>query len=141
MIASISVERKLFKLKEYTGYLKTCRKCSLKQIKEDHILQGAVLHYLQLSIESMLDIGELVISELRLPRPEIGRDVFFILAKSKIFSSRFAGKIAPMVGMRNILVHEYDDIDLAKVYGCLQNNLEDFAMFAKHVAKFMQRKQ
>ena len=140
MIVKISVETKLSKLKEYTGYLKTCKKYSLKQIKEDHILQGAVLHYLQLSIESMLDIGELVISELRLPRPEIGRDVFFILAKSKIFSLRFAEKIASMVGMRNIIVHEYDDVDLPKVYDCLQNNLEDFATFAKHVAQFMQRK-
>ena len=141
MIAYMSIDSKLQRLKEYVGYLKGYQKYPLEELLADHTLQGAVFHYLQLSIESMLDIGELIISEQGFSKPEESRAVFKILAQHRVIPKKFAEKIAPIAGLRNILVHEYSDVDIKKVYGHLKNDLKDFDSYAKHIAKFIRKRK
>ena len=43
----------------------------------------------------------------------------------------------PMVGLRNILVHEYIKIDPKQIYQHLQN-LDDFRTFQKHIVKLLE---
>ena len=40
-----------------------------------------------------------------------------------------------MAGLRNILVHDYLEINLEHIYLLLQNNLIDFKQFAKEVSE------
>ena len=42
-----------------------------------------------------------------------------------------------MIGFRNILVHDYLDIDRHTVFDVLQNNLKDFEKIKKSFAEFM----
>ena len=42
-----------------------------------------------------------------------------------------------MAGFRNILVHQYLEIDHRLVYDALQNRLDDFRAFANYVVLFM----
>jgi uncharacterized protein YutE (UPF0331/DUF86 family) len=137
MIDYVNFNPKLEKLREYITYLKDYRKHSVEDLKNDHTLQGAVLHYLQLAIESIIDVGEMLISELKLRKPEEARDVFKILAENKIIPDDFAEHFAPVAGFRNILVHEYAAVDLTKVHAHLQNDLRDFDFYAKCVAKYI----
>ena len=44
-----------------------------------------------------------------------------------------------MVGLRNILIHEYVSIDLNKIYEILQNRLDDFRDFIKYINQFMKK--
>jgi len=46
-----------------------------------------------------------------------------------------ADKISPLAGLRNILVHDYLDIDLEKIHSLLTNNLSDFTQFAREISK------
>ena len=48
-----------------------------------------------------------------------------------------AAKIAPMAGLRNILVHDYLDIDREKLYDLLRTHLDDFKEFGRHIAKLL----
>ena len=70
MISRISITSKLEKLKEYTSYLKEYQQRSLEGIKRDYTLQGALLHYLQLAAECVMDVSGLLISELGARKPE-----------------------------------------------------------------------
>jgi len=58
----------------------------------------------------------------KLREPGNNREVFLILEEKGLFPSRHMSLIDKMVGMRNIIVHGYDRIDDAIVYGSL--NLE-----------------
>jgi len=138
MIKYVNFNPKLGKLREYLSYLKGYQKCTIEKLKKDHTIQGAVLHYLQLTIECVIDIGELLISELKLRKPDEAREVIKILAENKIIPDDFAERFAPVAGFRNILVHEYADVDLNKVYNHLQNGLQDFDSYAKYIVKFLQ---
>jgi len=139
MIDRERIEERLRKLKEYATLLKHYQQFSYKQFKNDFTLRGAVERYFQLSIECIIDIGEILIANLRLKKPEDSKDVIDILGEAKIIPNKFAFYFGPVAGFRNILVHDYLDIDYKKVYEHLQNDLDDFDKFAKYIAKYLQK--
>jgi uncharacterized protein YutE (UPF0331/DUF86 family) len=139
MIDRDVINEKIEKLREYLTLLKEYRKSSLKELKEDLKLQGAVRCYLQLSIECVIDIGEIIISGLRLPRPEEAREVIEILGKNKIIPVSFSKHFSSVAGFRNILVHEYAKVDINKLYEHLKNDLKDFNFYIKYIVKFIYR--
>ena len=73
MIDKDTINKKIEKLKEYLVLLEGYLKSSLRELKKDLTLQGAVRCYLQLGIECVIDVGEIIISGLRLPQPEEAR--------------------------------------------------------------------
>jgi uncharacterized protein YutE (UPF0331/DUF86 family) len=50
----------------------------------------------------------------------------------------FAEKLAPLAGLRNILVHEYLEVEWREVYKNLQR-LEDMAKFAEYVRHWLKK--
>ena len=44
-----------------------------------------------------------------------------------------------MIGLRNLLVHDYASINLNLVYEFLQKKLPDFENFIKHIAKWLEK--
>lgn len=140
MIDHQSISARLEKLKEYVNYLKSYQKNSLSQIKKDYTLQGAICRYFQLSVECVIDIAELIISSLGLRKPATGFEAIEILGENNIIPSQFSDKFAPIVGFRNILVHDYLKIDLDKVYQHLKEDLKDLNLFAKLISNFLKNK-
>ena len=141
MIDYEGIVSRLDKLKEYTGYLKSFQNISLSKLKEDFIIEGAACRYFQLAVECVTDIGELLISSLGLRKPRDAKDVIIILGEQKIIPSSFAEKFALVAGFRNILVHEYLEIDLEKVYKHLKEDLQDFDFYARKIAQFLKAKK
>jgi len=60
-----------------------------------------------------------------------------MLAAHKILSKGLSAKLTSMAGFRNILVHEYLEIDRRRVFSALKNELVDFERFIRAVAKLM----
>ncbi len=139
MMSQLTINGKLERLREYSGYLKAYQLYTLPEIREDHTLQGAILHYFQLSIECAIDIGEMIISEHRFRKPQDAREVFRILAEHKVLPQNFAGRFSSAVSFRNILVHEYTEVDLKEVRRHLKTDLKDFDSFARHIARFLNK--
>ena len=50
---------------------------------------------------------------------------------------RLSKRLAPMAGFRNILVHEYLEIDRHRVYRVLREDLGDFELFLKAVSRLL----
>ncbi|PIP62077.1 hypothetical protein COW99_00120, partial [Candidatus Roizmanbacteria bacterium CG22_combo_CG10-13_8_21_14_all_38_20] len=50
----------------------------------------------------------------------------------------FSRKFASVASFRNILVHDYMEIDYDEVADKINNHLGDFDIFAKSVARFLQ---
>ncbi|MFW6174098.1 MAG: type VII toxin-antitoxin system HepT family RNase toxin [Elusimicrobiota bacterium] len=140
MIDHQNISVRLEKLKEYGSYLKSYQKNSLTQIKKDYTLQGAICRYFQLSVECVIDIAELLISSLGFRKPATGFEAIEILGENNIIPPQFSKKFAPIVGFRNILVHDYTSIDLDKVYQHLKEDLKDFNLFAKLISNFLKNK-
>ena len=132
---------KLERLQEYVRILNSYRKYSIQEIKKDFTLKGAVERYLEVSLECVLDIGEMVISKEGFRKPETYREVIEILGEKGILPEEFAKRFAEVAKFRNILVHMYAEVDVEMVYEILQNNLGDFGEFAKHIARYLENKE
>lgn len=134
------ITEKLSRLREYLKYLRALKDISLESFISDFEARGAAERYLQLSIESVIDIGNEIISSLQLRRPERYREIPRILADAEIIPSEFAERIAQMIGFRNLLVHDYAVINKALEHEFLQTRLSDFESYMKHLADWLKKK-
>jgi uncharacterized protein YutE (UPF0331/DUF86 family) len=130
---------KLEALREYIGYLKGYRNCTIDDLNTDPTLRGAVERYLHLSAECVIAVAGIMISELGLRKPEEYRESIDILGEAGIIPSDFAQYFSPVAGFRNILVHEYAKIDLTEVHRHLQKDLDDFDKFAKYISEYLNK--
>ncbi|HDL21119.1 MAG TPA: DUF86 domain-containing protein [Nitrospirae bacterium] len=131
------VSNKLENLREYVGYLRGYRSCTIDELKRDHTLKGAVERYLQLSAECVIDIAEIMISELGLRKPEEYKESIDILGEAGVIPNDFAYYFSPLAGFRNILVHEYTKVDLSEVHRHLQKDLDDFEKFSRYIIDYL----
>ncbi|HWR59907.1 MAG TPA: DUF86 domain-containing protein [Thermodesulfovibrionales bacterium] len=92
---------------------------------------------LQKIIESIIDIGKMIVAERKLREPGNNREVFLVLEDNGLFPSGYMPLIEKMIGMRNILVHSYDRIDDAIVYGVIKNNLAEVKKLSGHFKKII----
>lgn len=65
------------------------------------------------------------------------RDLPTIFAEEDLIDEELREKWTDMVGFRNILVHEYVDIDRQTVYDILQNDLRDLEALKRVFARFL----
>jgi uncharacterized protein YutE (UPF0331/DUF86 family) len=128
---------KISRLGEYLEYLEELRNCSLEDYLSDYKIRGASERFMQLAIESIIDIGNEIISVLKLKRAERYRDIPVILAKNRILTEDLAEKISQMIGFRNILVHGYASIDIRLEHSFLQTRLVDFYEFKEQIIEWL----
>lgn len=129
---------RLEKLKECLEKLKPLSKVSKKEFLSTSGFQDIAERNLQVAIQCLLDMGNHLIAALGLRRPEDYEETFIILSEEGVLPKKFALKIAPMAGLRNILIHEYLKVDLEKIYEHLQN-LKDFEKFAQTIIVFVEK--
>lgn len=91
---------------------------------------------LEISIETMLDICNIIISELKLGLPSNEEQIFDKLYDKKIISVKMMLKLKGMKGFRNILVHRYSEVKDELVFENI-GNLEDFDNFKEEILKFL----
>lgn len=94
-----------------------------------------VEHTLQVAIQAVLDVASHVVSDERLGEPQTNRELFDLLARAEIISEPLAAHLRDMAGFRNVLVHGYQDVDLAVVESVLTDNLEDLLDFVAVVRR------
>lgn len=92
---------------------------------------------MEVSLACMIDICEMIISSERFIRPDSYREAILTLGQHNVLPRKFAEKLAPAAGFRNVLVHMYTDIDLEKLYSHLQNDIDDLEIFAEYIAKYL----
>jgi uncharacterized protein YutE (UPF0331/DUF86 family) len=130
---------KIGNLRQYLSYLRKIKSevSSQKKYNGDFRIFGNTERYIQLSVQCLIDVCHLILSERGLKIPAESREAVSILRGNRIISEKNASNLIKMIGMRNILVHEYGEIDNKKVYNVLKNRLEDFEIFEKEIIKYL----
>ena len=131
------LEKKLRELIRYTKELERLRGKSLKELRASLSVSWSVEHGLQLAIQAVIDIGNHLLASLSEHQIEDYVDVIDKLGEREILPASFARRIRDMAGFRNILVHEYVEVDLEIVHSVLKNRLGDFEQFTRHIQKYL----
>lgn len=106
-----------------------------RDIKEERFVE----HTLQIAIQAALDAASHIVSDERLGEPRTNREVFVLLARHEVLGAELAALLGRMVGFRNILVHGYQDVDLAVVQDIVTHRLGDLLAFVQAVRHWISR--
>ena len=138
MVDRFVVDARIAKIREYVALLrKIYRQNEEKALLKDPLVYGNAERYLQLAIQCVLDISNHIVADLRLNLPADNRELFEMLAAHKVLPKSLSARLTSMAGFRNILVHEYLEIDRKRVFSALENDLGDFEKFIRAVSKLL----
>jgi len=99
--------------------------------------QYVVLHALQLAIQAAMDLAAHFLADEGWEVPTRSGQVFSVLAERNVISEELALKLRKMASFRNLIVHEYGEIDLRIVYEIWHRSLNDLREFAAAVASYI----
>lgn len=131
MVSVEKISRKFIRLDEYLAVLNKISETSVEIFIKDKILVGSAKYYLQVSIETCLDVANHIIAAERLRTPQDYADTFNVLEENHILKKMLGQKLRQMAKFRNRLVHLYGEIDDSFVYEFLKKDIEDIRRFRK----------
>jgi uncharacterized protein YutE (UPF0331/DUF86 family) len=94
--------------------------------------------YLERMIGRMIDINYHLITETGHPPPADYYQSFTQLGTLGILPPAFTQQIAACAGLRNRIVHEYDEIEPRKVYEGLQAAVRDIPQYLAYIHQYLQ---
>lgn len=133
------IQARLKLLDNYMVELQRLQPTEFEEYVSNYLIHRTVERDLQTAIEACLDIGRHLIAKEGFRYPEDNADVFRILAEEKVIPSELLARLEEMAGFRNVLVHEYADLDDDKVYRNFKDNLGDFDEFASAIVAYLNR--
>jgi len=79
----------------------------------DYLKQDAIAINLQRACEQCIDLANYTIRMKKLGLPKDSRESFRLLSQNNIISGEISSSLERMVGFRNVLVHQYQQLDLS----------------------------
>lgn len=120
------------------GHLRRIRE--KRSVTVDHFLrdldrQESILFNLQMAIQNCIDIASHVISDEELGVAGSTNEMFYMLQQNGYLAPELTEKMVAAVGLRNLIVHEYGNVDLRKVFDIASKDIEDLRAYLRAVLK------
>ncbi|MBD2503787.1 type VII toxin-antitoxin system HepT family RNase toxin [Anabaena azotica] len=139
-MSNIDSEIVLVRLRLITKYYNTLEKfrsISLDEFLNDFEKQLVVERLLQLMTQAAIDINEHILSKLNPGNCVTNFEGFIELSKYQVITPELARQIAPSSGLRNRLVHEYDEIDPQQVFKAISFALQQYPLYVRQVNSYL----
>ncbi len=112
-----------------------------KMLETNKERSAAVKYMVQTAVEACANIAEHIIFGLHLGNPVTSKELFPILAEHNIISHDLSDKLKDAVGLRNILVHLYRQVNLSILADSATVGLDDLRAFAKVINEFLEKQR
>jgi uncharacterized protein YutE (UPF0331/DUF86 family) len=103
--------------------------------EEDRLKQDAIALNLQRACEQCIDLANHTIRVRKLGLPKESKESFRLLAENNIIPRDLTARLEGMVGFRNVLVHEYQRLDIGLMVDVIENRLDDLLLFVDCIMK------
>ena len=134
-----TIQKRLLKLRQIISSLHLYAQETQKNFITDSMLSDASMYQLTIGIEIVIDIGNHILSESFQKSAEDYTAVLQLLGEVGIAPKKMIEANKNMAGFRNILVHDYIEVDIKKVYKYLQKAPDVFQQFADCYIKFLDK--
>ena len=101
------------------------------QNNSDH--QDIILFNIQLAIQNCIDIAAHIISDEDMGIAGSTNEIFYILEENGYLTRDITEKMVKAVGFRNLIVHEYVNLELKRVYEISKKDITDLEVFLKQI--------
>ena len=137
MVNRLLLERILGDIKSNVKELKNAKDITWDVYRTDIRERRFVERTLHITIEGCIDAAQHIISDEKMREPTSYRDTFMVLTENKILKPDELSRFENIASFRNLLVHYYEKVDDAIVYGIFKNNLSDFDIFVERIVSFL----
>jgi uncharacterized protein YutE (UPF0331/DUF86 family) len=138
MIDPVLVIRKINLISSDLNALTSYGQKTLDVYLSDPINEVVVERFLERIIGRMIDINYHIVTELGHPPPKDYFESFTELGKLRVLPADFSKIMAQAAGLRNRIVHEYDDVNEQKIYEALQGAMYDIPRYIGFIHQFIQ---
>lgn len=140
MLDKIFIIRKIKLIQEELSRLEALSNYSFTEITKDFIKLYAVERALEKIIMRAIDINQHIIAEIGKGDEKVKgyEDTFYVLSEMGIYTESFAKKIAPSAGLRNRLVHEYNDTKDKIIYESVKDAIKKYTNYCRYILNFIQ---
>ena len=108
----------------------TWKKPSNLPFEDDYDKQDIIVLNLQRACEQTLDMANHTIRQKKLGWPKDSAESFTLLRKAGHITAELEKKLIGMTGFRNIVTHQYRDIDYQLVEEVVKKHADDLIKFA-----------
>lgn len=107
------------------------------QLRDDRMRRHATERVLGQIVELAASVNSHVGAAMLGRGPASYRDSFVDLARCGAIGAELANRLAPSAGLRNVLVHEYVEIDLDVVAAAIPRAIADYTAYIESVATWL----
>jgi len=133
-----TVRRHLLALDEALQVLRKHRGLTVSDLSSDREKRWIVERGLQLCAQNVLDIATHIAASTGHDVPDYSAAIDR-LGDSDVLPAEFTERFRSLAGFRNVLVHGYLEVDIEVVHRLLNDDLDDFTEFARHVNRFLKK--
>ncbi len=137
MVKAEVIRKRLNALDEYLKVLHGLQKYPLEEFLENPEHYGSAERFLQLAIETTIDIGNHIVSSMGLGEVNWYSDIAALLEEKGYIDIELREQWMKMIGFRNILVHDYLEVNRKIVFEVLHSRLGDLEKLKKAFASFL----
>lgn len=125
-------------LAQQLSYLKEYESISFDTYINSFEKRATIERTLELIIQAAIDINRhLITRKLKLPFPTTAKNSFLQLRKENILTEELAKQLAKSAGLRNILAHEYLEIDDMLIYRSIPLALTQYPLCIKQLITYL----
>ncbi len=139
MIDRELITRKMSLILEDVAAMTKLSRLSRAQYLDNSINEALAERYLERAIGRMIDINFHLITESGHAPPKDYHESFIRLGTLGVMTSDLAKETATAAGLRNRIVHEYDDIDPELVHEALPVAVRRIPMYLDHIQRFIEK--
>ncbi|HZN95582.1 MAG TPA: DUF86 domain-containing protein [Myxococcales bacterium] len=133
------ISRKLGVIQDALVVLEQAGAIDLDAYRRDIWRRKGTERILQEMVEAAMDVAAHLMVETGRAAPVDGRSAFINLGSAGVLSMELARALAPAAGLRNRLVHEYDEVDDRIVFDAVGEAKALFPRFIAEVEAFLHR--
>ena len=106
---------------------------TIEEFLANQDLQEIILFNLQLAVQNCIDMASHILSDQELGIPGSYNEMFYILQDNGYLELSLTEKMVAAVGFRNLVAHEYENVDLIRVYEIVQTDIFDLKDFLRAI--------
>ncbi|TKB72443.1 MAG: DUF86 domain-containing protein [Nitrospira sp.] len=110
-----------------------------EQYLKDSINEALAERYLERAIGRMIDVNFHLVTESGHAPPKDYHESFVLLGTLGVMTADLTKEMAMAAGLRNRIVHEYDDIDPERVYEALPVAVRQIPVYLDHIQHFLEK--
>lgn len=135
MLDKSVVKQKIKQVLIYLGEIEPILELNFENYKKDIYKIRTLERNIQLIVDNMIDINNELILDKNIEPADDYFGSFIKLKETGIFPEELINILAPLTGLRNRIVHEYDKIDQKILFVTIQKRAEEIKKYLKIVAE------